>query len=454
MPGTAVLLSRFPAAGEYSPRSEAVKALAAMAVPVITWNGDHASLFSHAALIIDGIAGTGIRGALEGIPLEMVRSLSEEKRRRPAACIVSVDVPSGAGESWKPGFPVAAADYTLAIEPLKTTLYTPALRPCCGKIIPVTGIFPPSLLDRYGDPGHAGSSGAELLHWENVSRRIPAVPPDAYKYTRGTAEIHAGSPGFAGAARLAAAGAAAAGAGLVRLVVDDDLYPVIASGSGGVMVVPASKMGTDTEKRFAADALLLGPGWGRGGERQGVLDYGLEAEGQGIPLVLDADGIALLAGREGQGTKAVFHRRAILTPHAGELEALSGIPKEQLLGEPECIRELANRFNAVILFKSHVMIAAEPDGTEKGRIGFIDGMDGALGTGGTGDLLAGFCAAIAARMRAAERQGGTAFDAYTAAAAAGTLLIAASCGMGRRFYDPLELASPAARAAGEAWLGT
>jgi NAD(P)H-hydrate epimerase len=451
----AVLVSRLPAGDERSPRSEALKALGAMGVPAAAWNGDGApELFSRFPLIIDGIAGTGIRGPLEGIPLEMVRTLNEEKLRRGKACrVLSIDVPSGAGDAWEPGSPVVSADYTFAVEPLKRALYTPALRPRCGRIVPVTGIFPPALLDRYAVPERT----AELLRWENVRTRIPAVPPDAYKYTRGAAEIHAGSPGFAGAARLAAAGASAAGAGLVRLVVDDELYPLAASGSGGTMVVPASKA-RGTEKRFSADALLLGPGWGRGGERQEVLDHGLEVEGRGIPLILDADGIALLAGQEGgragslEGRgKTVFHRRVILTPHAGELEALTGIPKERLLAEPERIRETANRLNGVILFKSHVMIVAEPEGPGRGRIGFIDGMDGALGAGGSGDLLAGFCAAIAARMKAMERRGAV-FDGYTAAAAAGTLLIEASRGMGGRFYDPLELASPAAAAAGRAWL--
>ncbi|MDR2663416.1 MAG: hypothetical protein LBC31_10520, partial [Treponema sp.] len=248
----AVLLSRLPGDGEYSPRSEAVKALVSMGIPVTAWNGN-LELFSRASLIIDGIAGTGIRGALEEIPLAMVRALNEEKLRRKKDCrVLSIDVPSGAGDAWKPGFPAAAADYTFAVEPLKTALYTPALRPRCGKIVPVTGIFPPPLLDRCAD------RGAELLRWENVRTRIPPVPPEAYKYTRGTVEIHAGSPGFAGAARLAAAGASAAGAGLVRLVVDDELYPLAASGAGGTMVVPVSKTGPGREKRFAADALLLG----------------------------------------------------------------------------------------------------------------------------------------------------------------------------------------------------
>jgi len=484
-----VLLSRAPAAGENSPRSEAVRSLKAMGVPVVVWadeknsekksmenGGDKAAaLLQNAALIIDGISGTGIKGALEGIPLEMVIAIN---KRRAAVqdttlnaactcCVVSIDVPSGACNAWKPNMPIVTADYTLAIEPLKTVLYTPALRPHCGEIIPVNNIFPPQLLHGYED--------AELLCWEEQRARIPPVPADAYKYVRGTVEIHAGSPGFAGAARLAAAGATSAGAGLVRLVVDDELYPVLAAASGGVMVVPASNAAeslgkknaaesptNDNVARFEPDALLLGPGWGRGGTRLAVLQQALEAERSGVPLVLDADGIALLktlhptmAAGNGvpQALPELFHNRAILTPHAGELEALSGIPRDQLLSNPALIAELAKKLNAVILFKSHVMIVAAPDG----RLGFIDGMDPALGAGGSGDFLAGLCAAIAGRMRAAELRGtglrgATKFDPYSAAAAAGTLLAAASRRMGRRFYDPLELAMPAAALAGEAWL--
>jgi len=455
-----VLLSRFPAPGENNPRSEAIKALQMMGVPVIAWNGieNTLDLFRNAALIIDGIAGTGISGALEGIPLEMVTAINEKRNTvrggGSTACregaplpvlVVSIDVPSGGGSGWKPAFPVIHADYTLAVEPLKTVLYTPALRPCCGKIIPVRGIFPQQLLARYGD--------AELLRWEDRRAAILPVPPDAYKYRRGVVEIHAGSTGSAGAARIAAAGASAAGAGLVRLVVDDSLYPILAPSLGGSMAVPAStwsgesavgKKSSGTDRgRFKPDAFLLGPGWGRGTERRDVLRQALEAEKSGIPLVLDADGIALLKDLFPENHFPVFHGRAILTPHAGELEELSGIPKERLLSEPGLIAELAEKMNAVILFKSHVMILAGPDG----RLGFIDGMDPSLGAGGSGDLLAGLCAGIAGRTRAADS-----FDPYAAAAAAGTLLVAASRRIKRRFYDPLELAQPAAALAGRAWL--
>jgi NAD(P)H-hydrate epimerase len=265
------------------------------------------------------------------------------------------------------------------------------------------------------------------------------------------AEIHAGNTGSAGAARIAAAGASAAGAGLVRIVVDDPLYPLLAPSLGGSMAVPASSWSPEYQKtetginRFKPDVFLLGPGWGRGEKRHTVLHVALEAEKSGVPLILDADGITLIKDLCSAGSKElpVFNGRAILTPHAGELEILSGFPKERILAEPVLISELARKMNAAILFKSHVMILAAPDG----RLGFIDGMDPSLGTGGSGDLLAGFCAGIAGRMRVQKK-----FDPYAAAAAAGTLLVEAGRCMGRYFFDPLELAQPAAALAGHAWL--
>lgn len=439
--GAKAALTRFSAADENSPRSLAIKALQAMGVPVYAWDTEREALLKDAALIIDGIAGTGVKGALESIPLEMVKAVNKYKDHNKDTCrVVSIDLPSGAYNGWKPDNALIRADYTLAVEPLKTILYTPALRPFCGDIIPVNGIFPPQLLEHYGD--------ADLLFWQTARSHIPPVPMEAYKHIRGTAEIHAGSSGFTGAARIAAAGAQSAGAGLVRLVVDDELYPVLAPGAGGVMVISVARHRREKAmtKQGLPDALLLGPGWGRGEDRGAVLLQALAAEKQGIPLVLDADGIALLKDylpelKNGSG-------RVILTPHAGELELLSGIPKEKLLSEPSLIADLARQYNAVILFKSHVMIVAGPDG----NMGFIDGMDPALGAGGSGDFLAGLCAGILCRMRQAETRGSGGVNVYRAAAAAGTLLVAASRRMGRRFYDPPDLAESASGLAGEAWL--
>jgi NAD(P)H-hydrate epimerase len=210
------------------------------------------------------------------------------------------------------------------------------------------------------------------------------------------------------------------------------------------MVVPA---GTEDsvvytpgkETRFYPDALLLGPGWGKTPDRTMLFHRALVREWEGIPLILDAEAIYL--AKDG-----VFHGNAILTPHPGECAALAGVSIETVLAHPgPLLRKLAQEKQAVILFKGHVLFIACQDG----RFGVVDGMVPVLAAGGTGDLLAGFCAAIAARMKRSAH-----FDGYACALAAATLLIETGRSIGNRFIDPVDLAEKAAAIAGAAWLSS
>jgi NAD(P)H-hydrate epimerase len=440
-----VVLSRLPEGDDQGPRAETLRSLKKMNVPVMVWDGDEGEqagrpsedALALADVIIDGLAGTGLRGPLKGAALEMVLAvnrLTDQKGPRPLA--VSIDVPSGNFDGWKPGMAVLNAGAVLAIEPQKLCLYKPAARPFGGTILPVGGVFPPALIEKYG--------GVRLMDWETLSPGIRGVEPSAYKYERGLVEIRAGSPGAAGAAKLAARGAQAAGAGMVRLIADPSIYPVLAAGAWGVMVVPDELVKPPGHEepagRFIPDAALLGPGWGSGPDRALLLRRYLALEEQGTPLILDAGAIILAAG-------AVFHGNAILTPHPGEFAAYTGIDRNEILSDPgPPLLRWAEEKQTVILFKGHVLYIAAPDG----RLGVIDGMAPALAAGGSGDVLAGFCAAIAARMR----KSGAVFDGYTCAAAAAALLIRAgqSPELAGRFVDPEEVADKAASLAGAAWL--
>ena len=430
----AVYFTRMPG-GEKSPLSQAALSVQRLGVAVLPWDAAKAAeSLGEACVIIDGIAGTGLDGPLRGAALEMAEAVNSLHGRQDKF-VVSIDVPSGCFDGWRPGMSAVAANATLAIEPQKLCLYTPAARPYAGDIIPVGSIFHPALIDKHGE--------AELVCWEKAAACIPPVAKDAYKYERGLVEIRAGSPGAAGAARLAAMGAQAAGAGLVRLIVDPSLYPVVAPACSGVMAVPGGEAADDS--RFSPDAVLLGPGWGRGDDRRLMLEACLPMEARGVPLVLDADALYL-------AKDIVFHGNAILTPHPGEFAAYTGLPKEQILADPlPVLRRFTSEKNAVILLKSHVLYAASPDG----RIGIINGMNPALGMGGTGDLLAGFCASIAARCKAIEARTARAvspFDGYACACAAAALLVRTGERFAHKFADPSELAAAAASIAGNTWL--
>jgi NAD(P)H-hydrate epimerase len=415
-------------ASEKTPLSEAMLAVRKMGVPVMKWDAAEAAGIAHTLthydVIIDGITGTGLTGPLRGAALEMAQAaVAAAVTGHP--CIVSIDVPSGNYDGWQAGSPMIAAHATLALEPHKLCLYTPAARPYAGNIIPVGGVFPPALIEQYRE--------AELVAWEAAAARIPPVAPTAYKYERGLVEIRAGSTGAAGAARLAALGAQAAGAGLVRLIVDPSLYSVIAPACSGIMAAPDDGA---ADGRFSPNAALLGPGWGRGEDRLRLLETYLPREKSGLPLILDADAIALAKGM-------TFNGNVVLTPHPGEFAAYTGLSKDAILNDPvPALRRCAKENNVHILLKSHVLYAASPDG----RIGIIDGMNPALGAGGSGDVLAGFCAAIATRQKP--------FDGYACACAAASLLIQAAkaAGLAGVFFDPAGLARPAAAIAGAAWL--
>ncbi|MDR2144810.1 MAG: bifunctional ADP-dependent NAD(P)H-hydrate dehydratase/NAD(P)H-hydrate epimerase [Treponema sp.] len=469
---SAVFLSR-DAGEETSPRSQAITAVTAMGVAVYLWNDTdlftREGIVKNAGLVIDGIAGTGLTGPLRGIPLEMVQSLNILP---PGPLVVSIDVPSGCGDDFTPGSPVLRSGLTLAIEPVKKAIYTPALRSFCGTVVPVTGVFPKQLLalcddgdsgpaetsspERKPDPGRnsAGEKTSSFLFgWEDARTLVPAIPPDAYKYSRGLVEIHACDYGSCGAGRIAASGASAVGVGLVRLVVDDELYPILASGADGVMVVPVSKAGgiaAASETRFKPDALLLGPGWGRDKRRLETLERAFAEEAGGVPLVLDAD--AIILAKEYftlRGEPPRFNGLTILTPHPGELEVLSGVEKETLLAKPRLVAELACKLNAVLVFKSHVTILASPG---PGSLAYVDGMIPALAAGGSGDLLAGFCAGLAARLCAGAENRLSTDSLFSAAVAAVALLMETGRRRKAVFSDPAELAGLSSRIAGSAWL--
>jgi NAD(P)H-hydrate repair Nnr-like enzyme with NAD(P)H-hydrate dehydratase domain len=89
-----------------------------------------------------------------------------------------------------------------------------------------------------------------------------------------------------------------------------------------------------------------------------------------------------------------LERPALLTPHAGEMAHLLGVDKSDVLASPERhVLDAAQRWNAVVALKGAVTLIATPQGEawrhEAGHPG--------LATSGSGDVLSGLIAGIAAR---------------------------------------------------------
>src|SRR5438128_5074223 len=165
---------------------------------------------------------------------------------------------------------------------------------------------------------------------------IPTRPKDAHKGTFGTAVVLAGSLGLTGAAFLSSTAAARTGAGLVRLLVADTIYPILAAKCTEVMATPVQEVAPGAIGHAAYDSVLrqlataevgiVGPGLGRDSSTwRLVVDLALHAR---CPLVIDADGLNALA--EAPRSRGKLGKNRVLTPHPGELSRLTGKTAEPI----------------------------------------------------------------------------------------------------------------------------
>jgi len=332
----------------------------------------------NAYWIFDGIAGTGIKGALNTALAELVEEINSTRCR-----IIAIDVPSGLGDDYKKGNPCVKAQYTLTMGLPKRCLYLPDARSYCGKIIVIKLGFPPELITNPAIPG-------ELLEEQDLAQLNPPLQADTYKSKRGHLAVFAGSIGTTGAAWLCCHAAGRSRIGLVSLFADDEIYGTITSAYHSVMV---KKWDTVTENLKKHSAFLIGPGWGLTTSRKEWLKVLLALK---MPTVVDADGLTLLAQLLHE-KKLDLDFHAVLTPHPGEFSKLTGIPVDKVLANPlEPVRLLSSSLNAVIVLKGHITYLAAPTG----EYCILDGMNPALATAGTGDVLAGLIGAfLAAGMK-------------------------------------------------------
>jgi len=268
---------------------------------------------------------------------------------------IAVDLPSGfatnTGEalSTPPVF-----NLTLALGAVKPAhLLQPAAR-YCGQI-------------RLLDIGVLATSQAEVIK----APSLPAPGPDSHKYTRGMVAIIAGT--MSGAADLAALAAMRAGAGYVALLGDSQ---------GPPHALVRTRFSDHALANDRIGALVIGPGLGRDDTARARLEAALNA---GHRLIIDGDALRLLD----PDRIAALKVPVILTPHAGEFDALFGKSDTDKITRA---RHAATRANAVVVFKGADTVIAAPDG----RVRIAQGASDWLSTAGTGDVLAGAIGAMLA----------------------------------------------------------
>lgn len=229
------------------------------------------------------------------------------------------------------------------------------------------------------------------LNREQVLELLPERDPWGHKGTFGKILLLCGSRGFTGAAYLAAMGALRSGAGLTFLGVPASIYEIEAVKLNEPVVFPLpdsdGKMGFDgipeiLKRLPQMDGVLIGCGMGQSEETFAVTKAVLEQAS--CPVVVDADGINVLAGHKDilRGRQGV----TVLTPHEGEFVRFGGkIGKNPM----ESAGVLARELGCILLLKGHESCATD------GFCGYRNttGNPG-MAVGGSGDMLAGMIVSL------------------------------------------------------------
>ncbi len=211
--------------------------------------------------------------------------------------------------------------------------------------------------------------------------------PEDNKYTRGHLLINGAPIDCTGATKLAAFAAARSGAGMVTVACDEKSLLVYSLAFQSIMAKPFDDIEFQNFiKNHKVRAVLLGPGNGVKAELKKRVAETLKKKE--LKTIIDADAISIFENDKELLLKNL-HNNCILTPHEGEFKRIFSLTNSRVISA----QNAANLSGSIIVLKGHHTIIASPDG----RIVENKNAPVSLATAGSGDVLAGIIASLAAQ---------------------------------------------------------
>jgi ADP-dependent NAD(P)H-hydrate dehydratase len=231
--------------------------------------------------------------------------------------------------------------------------------------------------------------------------KLPSVPAETDKNSRGQVLVVGGGNQMLGATILAGLAALRIGAGKLQLAVPKTALAAVGCAVPEAMTIPVpvsrdgeiapTAAGQLSGYLEGAGAIIIGPGM-LDNDAAGMLVAKLLKAGKEIPFLIDA--AAMTGLRHTAKAKRLCDQRAVLTPHAGEMASLLDRSIETVRAKPvDTALEAAIRFDTVVAFKDGDTYIATPSGECWVNRGGVAG----LATSGSGDVLAGMIGGLLAR---------------------------------------------------------
>ncbi len=346
--------------------------------------------------IIDALLGTGSKGEPREPYGAMIRSANATGKP-----IIAADIPSGLNaDTGEVAESCIQATRTVCLAFLKQGLTQYPGANAAGDVV-VRNIGIPRIAVERADVSTYLITESVLKQGLGIdTTRARAV--DGHKGTYGHVMIIGGSLNMSGAGLMASRSALRIGSGLVTWLLPEQLMKHMVGHVPELMMAPVSKEASGQwtaatteailEQAAKADVVAIGPGLGRFDEDGDWLRTLWEQLDQ--PLVIDADGLNILAEAGGLTSWSKRSAATVLTPHPGEMARLAGVStKEVQRDRLGLARRFAMEHHIILVLKGARTVIAAPDGTVLVNTTGHPGM----ATGGSGDVLTGVITGLLAQ---------------------------------------------------------
>ncbi|HEY7883971.1 MAG TPA: NAD(P)H-hydrate dehydratase [Cellvibrionaceae bacterium] len=329
-------------------------------------------------VIVDGLLGTGISGEVRPEYRRVIEQINAS-----GLPVLALDLPSGLNADTGAELGLAInATVTVTFIGQKRGLYTGRGPALAGEVI-FDDLGAPVEIYNAVDPEAVSLPFMQMRQW------LPEREADAHKGHFGHVMVIGGDTGRGGAAIMAAEAAARTGAGLVSLATRPEHVTAMLARCPEVMACGVIS-GQELEPWLSGPTVLVvGPGLGQSPWSEQMLQQALNS---GLPLVLDADALNLLA--TGRLNANLPRENWVLTPHPGEAARLLDTPTADVqTNRFAAITRLQQAFGgAVILKGAGSLVAAAID-----PLTLINAGNPGMATGGMGDILSGVVGALLAQ---------------------------------------------------------
>lgn len=358
-------------------------------------------------LAVDALFGIGLSREISGIYQKKIEWLNQLSGKKAA-----LDIPSGV--SARDGSVLGCAfraDLTITFGFLKRGMLLYPGRELCGvqKTADI-GITAESFLGEY-------PAGTTLdRKTDDTVKAFLSRSQNSHKGSFGKVLLMAGSAGMPGAALLAGEAVLRSGAGMLQIVSPPENREIMITRLPEAMYQALSE-DTDWEKLLGwCDAVVAGPGIGQGQAAAQSMErimMFMSDEGLQKPLVLDADGLNLVASSERlSGLIKAYTAQGgivVMTPHMAEFTRLlhCGIQELQS-GRLEKMEQYVRENGVILVGKdAATVVGCEEEGAFRYYINQTG--NSGMATAGSGDVLSGIMGALTAltavRQKAGEKKG-------------------------------------------------